>query len=195
MSVVSAVLAFKMIKLLTTPFNKWEATKKGILDDSGKVIKQPVTSDEKQSYGFFEKIIRKLKVIMQKTIGSSKVAALLATLYLIKDQVVINKLLVEMVEMDEDVREYMKKYKEYSLDLENQFFDNIMNEGKNDMLEKGTYKFTLDDPDDDFKKGDKFVVKKDLAPEKSKIPGISVYKVKVGEKEILIVKGLIKKIK
>ena len=35
---VDALIAFRLIKLLTTPFNKTEAYKLGIIDEKGKVL-------------------------------------------------------------------------------------------------------------------------------------------------------------
>ena len=84
-SFVGVFLAYRLIKLLATPFTKWTAFKLKLIDAKGNVLKKPVTTSEKNAYGMFERIVRKLKVLMALAIGNSKTASILSTLYLLKE--------------------------------------------------------------------------------------------------------------
>ena len=56
MSVVDTVVAYKFIRLLSTPWEKTDAFKLGIIDDKGNILKKRKdlkTSAEKNAYTIF----------------------------------------------------------------------------------------------------------------------------------------------
>lgn len=80
------ILVYQFIKRLTTPFNKTEAFKLGIIDEKGKKIKAPETSAEKNSYGYYDRLVFNLKKLLEKLPGgSSKFGSYAAALFLIKE--------------------------------------------------------------------------------------------------------------
>lgn len=108
--IVSAYLAYKLITLLAKPFKEWDAYKLGIIDEKGKSLRKPVALDEKQSFGMFERIVRKIKQVMNTAIGQSRTAAMLSTIYLIKehDEDVARIVLNYCIKKDENLKETLK---------------------------------------------------------------------------------------
>jgi len=80
------LLVYQFIKRLTTPFNKTEAYKLGIIDEKGKKIRSPETKAENNSYGYYDRMVFNLKKLLEKLPGgSSKFASYAAALFLIKE--------------------------------------------------------------------------------------------------------------
>lgn len=76
----------RFLRLLTTPWEKTNAFEKGIIDKDGKVIKKPESSEEKQVYNSFHKLVFNLKRLLNKIpLGKSTLASYAAALYLIKE--------------------------------------------------------------------------------------------------------------
>ena len=82
--VIDALVAYRVLKLLVTPFNRTQAFKLGIIDDKGKVLKKSRDiSDpkERNAYTLLIRFVFNLKRILQKVgirgpLGSSAAAAL-----------------------------------------------------------------------------------------------------------------------
>ena len=93
--------SLRFLRLLTTPWNKTNAYKEGIIDENGKVIKKPETSGEKEVYNTFHKLVYNLKRLLNKVpFGKSTLASYAAALYLVKENsnmsnVVMSKILTE----------------------------------------------------------------------------------------------------
>lgn len=87
MQPVDLYLTYQFLKKLTTPFNKWDAYKLGIIDAHGnqlKLIKDLKTSKEKQAFGYFDLLILNLKKLLSKVGADSKIATYAAALLLLK---------------------------------------------------------------------------------------------------------------
>ena len=82
---VDLLIAYRVIKMLVTPFDKQPAFKYGIIDDKGKVLKKFNTikgTNEKQSYTVLHRFVFNLKRLLAKVgikgkLGSFAVAAAL----------------------------------------------------------------------------------------------------------------------
>ena len=82
---VDLLIAYRVIKMLVTPFNKQPAFKYGIIDKDGNVLKKYNTikgTEEKRSYTILHKFVFNLKRILAKVgisgaLGSFAVAAAL----------------------------------------------------------------------------------------------------------------------
>ena len=82
-----AIYAFRFLRLLTTPWDKTSAYKNGLINDKGRKIRKPITSDEKSSYNMFHRVVFNLKKIISKSpVGSRYVASYAAALYLIREE-------------------------------------------------------------------------------------------------------------
>ena len=80
---------YKFLRILTTPWEKSEAFKLGIVDDNGKILKKKralKTSEEKEAYTMMHRLVWKLKRLMEKVpFGKSRLASYAAALWLIKE--------------------------------------------------------------------------------------------------------------
>jgi len=80
------VYAFRFLRLLTTPWVKTGAYKMGIIDDTGKLLRKPETSEERSKYNIFHKLVFNIKRLLNAIpFGKTTIASYLAALYLIKE--------------------------------------------------------------------------------------------------------------
>ena len=61
---IDNILSFLVIKKLVTPVTKTEAYKKGLVDSTGKIIKQPETEEEESALTLFDKFLFKVKRLL-----------------------------------------------------------------------------------------------------------------------------------
>jgi hypothetical protein len=83
------LIAFKVLSMLVTPFEKSDAFKFGIIDKDGKALKKVkdlTTSQEKESYSALDRLVFNLKRLLAKVPGGkSQLASLIAAYWLIKE--------------------------------------------------------------------------------------------------------------
>ena len=85
---IDTVITFRVLKLLTTPWDEQAAFKVGLIDEKGKRIKgtKPKTSEEKDSYTLLHKLVFNLKRIIEMLPGGkSRLARYATALFLIKE--------------------------------------------------------------------------------------------------------------
>lgn len=85
------VYTFRFLKLLTTKFEDTEAYKLGLIDKDGKRDKSVKidTSEKKDSYTSFHKLVFNIKKILNKS-GAERLSSYVAALYLIKEEYNVN---------------------------------------------------------------------------------------------------------
>jgi len=109
---------YQFLKKLVTPFNKTDAFKLGIIDETGKILKRRrdlETSEEKDAYNLSDTLIWNIKKLMGKIPGGkSRLASYAAALWLIKEQ--------------------QDGYKITEEELELQFFDQFEKMYNNDLV-------------------------------------------------------------
>ena len=92
-------ITYKIISNLVTDWDDFPAFDHGIIDKDGKLLRKSntlKTSDEKNSYTLFHRIIFNLKRLLQKLPGGkSKLASYAAGLFLIKEEIDVERLLNE----------------------------------------------------------------------------------------------------
>lgn len=167
---VDLFVTYRFLKLLTTPFDKTEAFKLGIIDKDGNRIKEEDgsvevlrTPDEKGAYTILHKLIFNIKKLFGKVPGlRTKVGTYAAALFLLKDT------FKEHVE-DPDIfeKEFMKYLKEEGYELDNSISEDVI--GFGEILPKGNYLLVNDilnkeEEELSAKKGDKVVAYDDEAP-------------------------------
>ena len=86
-SAVGTVTTFMIIKRLVQPWTSWDAFRLGIIDDEGRKLKDPVTSEERQAWTMFDRLMWKVLRLLQKFIGRSQLLHILTAAYLIKDSI------------------------------------------------------------------------------------------------------------
>lgn len=81
------VYTFRILRLLTTPWNQLKAYKLGLIDDEGNVVRKPETSDEKSAYNLLHRLVFNLKKMLNKIpFGKTTIASYMAALYLLKEE-------------------------------------------------------------------------------------------------------------
>ena len=169
---VDLFVTYRFLKLLTTPFEKTDAFKLGIIDANGHRIKLPkstkpavelTTSELKNSYTILHKLIFNIKKLFAKVPGlRTKVGTYAAALFLLKDTF---KEHVEDPDMFE--KEFIKYLKENKIELDREISEEVIGFGevlpkgeyvlKNDILNKEEEELTA-------KKGDRGVAFADESP-------------------------------
>ena len=169
---IDLFVTYRFLKLLTTPFEKQDAFKLGIIDKDGNRIKQPnstrpavelATTEQKNSYTILHKLVFNIKKIFAKVPGlRTKVGTYAAALFLLKDTF---KESVDDPDMFE--KEFMKYLKEEGVELDNSISEEVI--GFGEVLPKGEYVLVNDilnkeEEELSAKKGDKVIAYDDEAP-------------------------------
>ena len=181
---VDLFVTYRFIKLLTTPFNKTDAYKFGIIDDKGNRIREDnstrpkvelTTSQLKNSYTVLHKLVFNIKKIFSKLpLLKTKIGTYAAALFLLKDT-----FKEHMQDPDIFEKEFMKFLKENNVVLDTEISEEVIGFGevlpkgeyllKNDILNKEEEELTA-------KKGDK-VVAFDDEPPIDTILGVEIFPV------------------
>ena len=169
---VDLFVTYRFIKLLTTPFNKTDAYKFGIIDDKGNRIREDnstrpkvelTTSQLKNSYTVLHKLVFNIKKIFSKLpLLKTKIGTYAAALFLLKDT-----FKEHMQDPDIFEKEFMKFLKENNVVLDTEISEEVI--GFGEVLPKGEYLLKNDilnkeEEEITAKKGDKVAVFDDQAP-------------------------------
>lgn len=169
---IDLFVTYRFIKLLTTPFQKTDAFKLGIIDENGNRIRQPnstkpavelATTEQKNAYTILHKLVFNIKKLFAKVPGlRTKVGTYAAALFLLKDTF---KEHVEDPDMFE--KEFMKYLKEEGVEMDNSISEEVI--GFGEVLPKGEYVLVNDilnkeEEELSAKKGDKVIAYDDEAP-------------------------------
>lgn len=125
---VDSIIAYRILRMLVTPFSETDAYRLGIIDDKGKELKkmrQLNTVAERDAYTILHRMIFRLKKIVEKVpIENKKLASYAAALSLIRENYNLDK---------------------EPLDLEVQFLDRLQQDLTEEMelIERYTDKRTL----------------------------------------------------
>ena len=87
-NVIDNLLAFRVLYMLVTPFEKTEAYKLGVIDKDGNVLikSKDQTSEQKDAYNVLNRLVFSLKRLLGKLPGGkSQIATLAAAYYLVKE--------------------------------------------------------------------------------------------------------------
>ena len=136
---IDLFVTYRFIKLLTTPFEKTDAFKLGIIDkDGNRLPKKLYKIDERNAYTVLHKLVFNIKKLFQKVPGlRTKVGTYAAALFLLKDTF---KEHVEDPKMFE--REFLKYLEENNIELDDTIAEEVtLDNGK---LSKGIYVLTQD---------------------------------------------------
>jgi|TARA_R110001592_G_scaffold82432_3_gene244099 hypothetical protein len=181
---IDLFVTYRFLKLLTTPFEKQDAFKLGIIDKDGNRIRQPkstkpavelATSELKNAYTILHKLVFNVKKLFNKVPGlRTKVGTYAAALFLLKDT------FKESVN-DPDVfeKEFMKYLKEEGVELDNSISEDVI--GFGEILPKGNYVLKQDilnkqEEELSAKKGDKVIAYEDESPVDT-ILGVEIFPV------------------
>ena len=83
---VDNILAYRILSMLVKNFTDTQAYKLGLIDDTGKNLKKPETSAEKDAYTYLHKLVFNMKKIVNRLPGGeSKLKSIVTALFLIKE--------------------------------------------------------------------------------------------------------------
>lgn len=86
---IDNLIAFRVLRMLVTPFKDTQAYKLGIIDENGEVLKKTkdfTTSAEKNAYTMLHRMVFRLKKLLAKVPGgSTRLASFTAAYFLIKE--------------------------------------------------------------------------------------------------------------
>ena len=181
---IDLFVTYRFLRLLTTPFEKTDAFKLGIIDEKGNRIKLPKstkpavelsTSELQSAYTILHKLIFNIKKLFNKIPGlRTKVGTYAAALFLLKDT------FKESVD-DPDIfeKEFVKFLKENNIELDDEISEDVI--GFGEVLPKGEYVLINDilnkeEEELSAKKGDK-VIAYDDEPPIDTILGVEIFPV------------------
>ena len=181
---IDLFVTYRFLKILTTPFEKMDAYKYGIIDEKGNRIKKPSstkpavelsTSELKNSYTILHKLVFNIKKIFGKVPGlRTKVGTYAAALFLLKDT------FKESVD-DQDMfeKEFMKYLKENNVEFDDSISEEVI--GFGEVLPKGNYVLVNDilnkqEEELSAKRGDRVTAYEDEAPVDT-ILGVEIFPV------------------
>ena len=132
---IDLFVTYRFIRLLTTPFQKTDAYKLGIIDENGNRIKKPnstkpavelSTSEQKNAYTILHKLVFNIKKLFNKVPGlRTKVGTYAAALFLLKDTF---KEHVEDPDMFE--KQFMKYLKENDVEFDDSISEEVIGFGE-----------------------------------------------------------------
>ena len=169
---IDLFVTYRFLRLLTTPFEKTDAYKLGVIDDKGNRIRKPkstqpavelATSELKNSYTILHKLVFNIKKLFGKVPGlRTKTGTYAAALFLLKDTF---KEHVDDPDMFE--KEFVKYLKENNVEFDNEISENVI--GFGEILPKGEYVLVADilnkeEEELTAKKGDKVIAYEDEPP-------------------------------
>ena len=85
--VVNLFMVYQFLKRLVIPFDETDAFRLGIIDEFGKRTKKPIkTQEEKESWRMFDRLVFRLKMLLEKLpLGRTRLASYAAALLLVKE--------------------------------------------------------------------------------------------------------------
>ena len=181
---IDLFVTYRFLRLLTTPFEKTDAFKLGIIDEKGNRIRLPKstkpavelsTSELQGAYTILHKLVFNIKKLFNKIPGlRTKVGTYAAALFLLKDTF---KESVDDPDMFE--KEFVKFLKENNIELDDEISEDVI--GFGEVLPKGEYVLINDilnkeEEELSAKKGDK-VIAYDDEPPIDTILGVEIFPV------------------
>jgi len=157
------IFTYQFLKRLTTPFKETKAFELGIIDEDGNVLrksKELTTSEEKNAYGYFDRLVFGLKRLLEKVPGGkTRFASYAAALYLIKESADPKEHYSEE-ELYEGLMENLNYMEKHSMKKLNELFEEKrIDELSKDTLASYKKKAGADarkaDKAGDFKRGNK----------------------------------------
>jgi len=116
---IDTVLTYLLIKKLTTPVVQSSAYKQGLVNNAGRVIKEPETDKEKEALTIFDKLIFKLKRLL-----GTKLTTLNNFLYVTTlgndfyNKIIIRGTIEQRTEVERIKRDIKKLQEKYNCELE-----------------------------------------------------------------------------
>jgi len=175
---IDLFVAYRFLRILTTPWEKQPAFEHGIIDDKGKLLrkrKDLKTTDEKNSFTLLHRLIFNLKRLLQKVPGlGTKIGTYATALFLLKQH------FADQVEEEDMIENAFTAWLlKHGYVTEEEVNEEVMGLGA--VLEKGSYKLNQDifagnEGEIKGKKGDTVIAFADTTPDDT-VLGQEIFKV------------------
>ena len=175
---IDLFVAYRFLRILTTPWEDQEAFKLGIIDKDGKLLRRKntlKTTEEKQSFTLLHRLVFNLKRILHKIPGvRTKIGTYATALFLLKQH------FANQVEEEDMIEQSFTAWiLKHGYATEEELEEQVMGLGA--VLEKGSYKLNQDifagnEGDIKGKKGDTIVAFADTSPSDT-VLGQEIFKV------------------
>jgi len=173
-SVVDIYVAYKFVKILSTPWEKTDAFKLGIIDKKGKILKKRKnlkSGEEKAAYTIFHTLIWNMKKLLDKLPPTrTRIGSFVAALWMLKEYTSVRVQDQTLIERT-FVKYMIDTGRVTSGEVLDSCFEEFFGEGDDadfrpelpSVLFKGRYKllFDVDAPEFTGQKGNIVVVRKD----------------------------------
>jgi len=173
-SVVDIYVAYKFVKILSTPWEKTDAFKLGIIDKKGKILKKRKnlkSGEEKAAYTIFHTLIWNMKKLLDKLPPTrTRIGSFVAALWMLKEYTSVRVQDQTLIERT-FVKYMIDTGRVTSGEVLDSCFEEFLGEGDDadfrpelpSVLFKGRYKllFDVDAPEFTGQKGNIVVVRKD----------------------------------
>lgn len=115
MNASNFILAYKILKDISTKWVDYPAYTLGLIDEKGTKIKSPSTPEEKNVYDSYWKIVFNLKRILQRLVGKNTISQSIATAYLLKEEV--DKTTIDIIVRELNLRDFEYADEDYKSTL------------------------------------------------------------------------------
>lgn len=123
--IFGAFIAYKIVKLLSTPWTDWDAFKLGLIDDKGKTLRKAKLPAENDAMNATNRLVKNIKKLIQRLpFGKTRLGSLAASLFLLKEEL--------GVQNNEDYEIEIQKY----INIPNSM---LLEDTKIDILPQGKY--------------------------------------------------------
>ena len=129
--VIDLYLAYRFLKNLVLPFEKWEAYKTGVIDKNGAILipKNKRNSQQNYSLGYFDVIGMNLKKLLGKLPGGqSAIASYAAALLLLREYNKVNEIKEETLSEDIDLEWLQAEFDDCMLEAQKLFDEEAVEE-------------------------------------------------------------------
>lgn len=110
-SAMDWVFLYQLMKRLAVPFEKWPAFTAGIIDYKGELLREPTDEERNKIWGYTERFVRNLKLVITKFTGHSQLTAALVSLYMLKENVDSSVISIFTEKyLNEDLHKVFKKF-------------------------------------------------------------------------------------
>ena len=110
--IINNLIAYRILYMLVTPFEKTDAYKLGIIDEKGKDLKKSTkltTSAEKDAYTYLHRLVFNLKRIINKLPGGeNKLKSMIAAFFLIKESYLQKKPVISESKLEQRYKEILE---------------------------------------------------------------------------------------
>lgn len=176
--VLDAYIAYQFVKILSTPWEKTDAFKLGIIDKDGNLLKKSrelTTSDEKKAYTMIHRLIWNIKRLLDKLpTGKTRITSFTTALWMLKEHTEIAYGCSFDVPQNA-LREYI--FEEHDINI-----TNLLTEARDSgVLRRGKYvlRRNVDAGAGRSRAGDTITIKKDIKTPDSTFAGQSLFLVTV----------------